>query len=125
MYTDCSGSNPVNSQTFSFAQCVPNNGQGSVNYISLNPGTYYYPVLWAPANNAQGAYARNVVATAPVVPCTPNVCADALPIACDGSVSGTTVSNTATQGPSVCLPNHVAPGPDARTLYLFHGPPTW
>ncbi len=117
MYSDCSGASPVNSQSFNWTTCTPNNGQGSVYYLSLNPGTYFYPVLWSPANNAQGAYVLNVSATTPAVPCTPNTCAQAEEIVCGGQKSGTTVSNTATQGPSVCLPNQVAPGPDA--WYFF------
>lgn len=110
MYTDCSGTNPVNSQSFNFITC--GDGNPSIFYNSLNPGVYYYPVLWG-VNFADPTYNINISANAPDVPCTPNICAVAEPITCGGAVSGTTVSNTATQGPSVCLPNHTAPGADA------------
>ncbi|QQR86847.1 MAG: T9SS type A sorting domain-containing protein [Flavobacteriales bacterium] len=110
MYTDCSGTNPVNSQSFNFTTC--GDGNPSIFYNSLNPGVYYYPVLWA-VSFPSPTYNINISASAPVVPCTPNICAVAEPITCGGAVSGTTVSNTATQGPSVCLPNHTAPGADA------------
>lgn len=119
MYTDCSGTNPVNSQSYDFTGC--GDGNASVYYNSLPPGTYYYPVLYNPGTGNTGPYTMNIVGFAPVVPCTPNVCAEALPIVCGGLVSGTTVSNTATQGPSACLPNHVAPGRDAWYSYTATG----
>lgn len=119
MYTDCSGTNPVNSQSYDFTGC--GDGNASVYYNSLPPGTYYYPVLYNPGTGNTGPYTMNIVGFTPVVPCTPNVCAEALPIVCGGLVSGTTVSNTATQGPSACLPNHVAPGRDAWYSYIATG----
>lgn len=119
MYTDCSGTNPVNSQSYDFTGC--GDGNASVYYNSLPPGTYYYPVLYNPGTGNTGPYTMNIVGFTPVVPCTPNVCAEALPIVCGGLVSGTTISNTATQGPSACLPNHVAPGRDAWYSYTATG----
>lgn len=110
MYTDCSGTNPVNSQSFNFVTC--GDGNPSIFYNSLNPGVYYYPVLWD-TDFPDPTYNITISANSPDVPCTPNICAVAEPITCGGAVSGTTVSNTATQGPSVCLPNHTAPGADA------------
>lgn len=109
MYTDCGGLSPVNSQSYAF-DCV--DGNPRIFYISLPAGVYYYPILTG--NGWVGnAYNVTVTATTAVVPCQPNTCADALPLSCNGSVSGTTVSNSNTQGPSVCLPNHVGPGPNA------------
>lgn len=119
MYTDCSGTNPVNSQSYDFTGC--GDGNASVYYNSLPPGTYYYPVLYNPGTGNTGPYTMNIVGFSPVVPCTPNVCAEALPIVCGGQVTGTTISNTATQGPSACLPNHVAPGRDAWYSYTATG----
>ena len=110
MYTDCSGTNPVNSQTFNFITC--GDGNPSIFYNSLPPGQYYYPILWG-VSFPDPTYNLNISANTPDIPCTPNTCTDALPITCGGSVSGTTVSNTNNQGPSVCLPNNTAPGPNA------------
>ncbi|MEO8068722.1 MAG: T9SS type A sorting domain-containing protein [Flavobacteriales bacterium] len=108
MYTDCSGVGPVNSQSFDFG-CF--DGNPRIFYNSLPAGVYYYPIL---TGNAWAGNVYNVTVTAStaVIPCQPNTCSDALPLSCGGTVSGTTVSNSNTQGPSVCLPNHVGPGPN-------------
>ena len=113
MYADCGGVNPVNSQTFNFTTCV--DGNPSIFYNSLPPGQYYYPVL-SGAGWTNNVFTVNVTANTPVIACTPNQCADAETLVCGVPVTGTTVSNTATQG-AVCLPNFASPGADAWYIY--------
>jgi len=116
LYGDCGAVQQINSQSFDFTTCA--DGNPTIFYNSLPPGQYYYPVLFGTAF-ASNVYTLHVAANTPVLGCAPDVCTLADPVTCGSFVTGTTVSNQATQGPNVCIPNHTAPGADA--WYVFAG----
>ena len=112
MYKDCAATELVNSQSAVIDPC----GNPRIDYFNLPPGSYKYPLLWNP-DFPNDTVTVNITATIPVLPCAPDICADATPVSCGSNITSTTVSNAATQGPSVCNPNFTAPGPDAWFVY--------
>ena len=113
------GGIPIFRTVGDFSTC--GDGNYTAFWNTLPPGTYYYPVLFDAQTNNNGPYQMRIRGFAPQVACTPNTCLEATPLTCGVPVSGTNASNSATQGPSVCLPNHVAPGPDAWYSYTATG----
>ncbi|MBK7753070.1 MAG: hypothetical protein IPI41_10870 [Flavobacteriales bacterium] len=100
MYGDC-GTLFINSQTFAF-NC-DGNTNATITFTDLSPGFYYYPVLWDPNNNAQGAYTINVTAFAPTNPCPTNLtCATAIPMVCNDILLGNTNNQFPTLPANAC-----------------------
>ncbi|MCB0793006.1 MAG: proprotein convertase P-domain-containing protein, partial [Flavobacteriales bacterium] len=116
MYGDC-GSIFINSQSYDFTTC--GDGNLTIDFGDLQPGDYYYPVLWDENAGASGPYTLRVFATTPSEACPTNItCALATPITCNATVVGD-VTNLFSSLPANACPYPNSPQSGGSLWYSY------
>lgn len=113
VYTDC----PLTTFTPGLADLTAcADGNGTAIFYDLPAGTYYLPVLADPAFITQGDFTMTVLSEDCPPPPLNDSCHNAIEIACNETLSGTTVSATLDDADS-CATANTAPG----VWYSFTG----